>query len=164
MLKIGLLGAGRIGNVHAKAITSHADSKLVAVSDVNQDAAGKLAAQYGAEARTSEAIIADCQIEAVLIRAMTNCSRGVMSALGSERMMAACANSRHQPESINPDHRYIGPKLSVPDEPTTWRYFRMRGSILTSFILNDPQALICSFKSTARPRYFHAMGEANGCL
>ena len=38
MLGIGLLGAGRIGNVHAKAITSHVGSKLVAVSDVNQDA------------------------------------------------------------------------------------------------------------------------------
>ena len=42
MLKVGLLGAGRIGGVHAKAITSHPSSRLVAVSDVNAEAAGAL--------------------------------------------------------------------------------------------------------------------------
>ena len=72
MLKIGLLGAGRIGNVHAKAISSHPGSKLVAVSDVNTEAAAKLAAQYGAEAKTSEAIIADTGIDAVLIATSTD--------------------------------------------------------------------------------------------
>ncbi len=34
MLKIGLLGAGRIGQVHAAAISAHPDSVLAAVSDV----------------------------------------------------------------------------------------------------------------------------------
>jgi myo-inositol 2-dehydrogenase/D-chiro-inositol 1-dehydrogenase len=72
MLNIGLLGAGRIGNVHARAITAHPGSKLVAVSDVNTEAAAKLAAQYGAEARTSEAIIADPAIDAVLIATSTD--------------------------------------------------------------------------------------------
>ena len=55
MLKVGLLGAGRIGNVHAKAISSHPGSRLVAISDVNTEAAGKLAAAYGVEARSNEA-------------------------------------------------------------------------------------------------------------
>jgi myo-inositol 2-dehydrogenase/D-chiro-inositol 1-dehydrogenase len=50
MLGIGLVGAGRIGNVHAKAIAAHAGSKLVAASDVNVDAARKLAAQHGGPA------------------------------------------------------------------------------------------------------------------
>ena len=72
MLTIGLLGAGRIGNVHAKAISSHAGSKLVAVSDVNTDASAKLAAQYGAKAMTNEAIIADPSIHAVLVATSTN--------------------------------------------------------------------------------------------
>jgi myo-inositol 2-dehydrogenase/D-chiro-inositol 1-dehydrogenase len=49
MLGVGLLGAGRIGNVHAKAISTHPQSKLVAVSDVNAEAAAKLAGLYGAE-------------------------------------------------------------------------------------------------------------------
>lgn len=72
MLKIGLLGAGRIGNVHAKAISSHGGSELVAVSDVNAEAAEKLARQYGAQARTSDQILADGSIDAVLIATSTD--------------------------------------------------------------------------------------------
>lgn len=72
MLKVGLLGAGRIGNVHAKAIKSNLGSELVAVSDVNTDAAAKLAAQYGAEARSSSDIINDAAIDAVLIATSTD--------------------------------------------------------------------------------------------
>ncbi len=72
MLGVGLLGAGRIGNVHAKAISTHPQSKLVAVSDVNAEAATKLAGLYGAEARSNEAIIDDPSIGAVLIASSTN--------------------------------------------------------------------------------------------
>ena len=72
MLKVGLLGAGRIGHVHAKAISSHPGSKLVAVSDVVKEAAAKLAAEYSAETRSNEAIIADASIDAVLIATSTN--------------------------------------------------------------------------------------------
>jgi myo-inositol 2-dehydrogenase/D-chiro-inositol 1-dehydrogenase len=66
------LGAGRIGNVHAKAISTHPQSKLVAVSDVNAEAAAKLAGLYGAESRSNEAIIDDPSIGAVLIATSTN--------------------------------------------------------------------------------------------
>ncbi len=72
MVNVGLLGAGRIGNVHAKSILAHPHSRLVAVSDVNAEAARKLAAASGAEARTSEAIIADKSIDAVLIATSTD--------------------------------------------------------------------------------------------
>ncbi|MES5045974.1 inositol 2-dehydrogenase [Rhizobium nepotum] len=72
MLKVGLLGAGRIGTVHAKAITTNPGSALIAVSDVNKDAAAKLAAQYDAEARSSSDIINDATIDAVLIATSTD--------------------------------------------------------------------------------------------
>jgi myo-inositol 2-dehydrogenase/D-chiro-inositol 1-dehydrogenase len=72
MLGVGLLGAGRIGNVHAKAISTYPQSKLVAVSDVNAEAAAKLAGVYGAEVRSNEAIIDDPSIGAVLIATSTN--------------------------------------------------------------------------------------------
>ena len=39
MLNVGLLGAGRIAGVHATAITTNPGSRLVAVSDINADAA-----------------------------------------------------------------------------------------------------------------------------
>lgn len=72
MLNVGLLGAGRIAGVHATAITTHPGSHLVAVSDINAEAAAKLAAQYGAEARTTEAILNDPAINAVLIATSTD--------------------------------------------------------------------------------------------
>jgi myo-inositol 2-dehydrogenase/D-chiro-inositol 1-dehydrogenase len=80
MYKIGLLGAGRIGNVHAKSITSHAKSQLVAVSDVNMAAAEKLAATYGAQARSTEDILADKTIDAVLIATSTDTHSNLIEA------------------------------------------------------------------------------------
>ncbi len=72
MLNVALLGAGRIAGVHATAISTNPGSRLVAVSDINTDAAGKLAAQYGAEARSTDAILADTAINAVLIATSTD--------------------------------------------------------------------------------------------
>jgi len=72
MLKVGLLGAGRIAGVHATAITTNPGSALVAVSDINTRAAAKLASQYGAEARTTDAILNDPAIDAVLIATSTD--------------------------------------------------------------------------------------------
>ena len=42
MLTVGLIGAGRIGRVHASTISMHAHSKLVAVADVIEDNAQKV--------------------------------------------------------------------------------------------------------------------------
>jgi myo-inositol 2-dehydrogenase / D-chiro-inositol 1-dehydrogenase len=72
MLNTALLGAGRIAGVHGTAISTNPGSHLVAVSDINNEAAGKLAAQYGAEARTTDAILADPSINAVLIATSTD--------------------------------------------------------------------------------------------
>ncbi len=72
MLKVGLLGAGRIGAVHARAIKAHAGSTLAAVSDVVAENADRLAADYGATARSSEEIIADPSIDVILIATSTD--------------------------------------------------------------------------------------------
>ena len=72
MLRVGLLGAGRIGKVHAKAIASHDQSQLVAISDVIHDNADALARGYGAKACSSDEIIADTSIDAVLIATSTD--------------------------------------------------------------------------------------------
>ncbi len=72
MLNVALLGAGRIAGVHATAISSNPGSRLVAVADINIAAAEKLAAQYGATARTTDAILADASINAVLIATSTD--------------------------------------------------------------------------------------------
>ena len=72
MLKVGLLGAGRIAGVHATAISSHPKSTLVAIADINEAAAQKLAEAYGAEVRTTDAILADPEIDMVLIATSTD--------------------------------------------------------------------------------------------
>lgn len=78
MLKVGLLGAGRIGWVHAKAITAHGGSTLVAVSDFILESAQKLAAEYGCEARSTDDIIADPAIDAILIATSTDTHSDLM--------------------------------------------------------------------------------------
>ena len=72
MLKVGLLGAGRIGQVHAAVIAAHEGSKLAAISDVYAPAAEELAAKYHAQVRSSDEIIADHAINAVLIATSTD--------------------------------------------------------------------------------------------
>ena len=66
-VRFGLLGAGRIGKVHAKAITGDANAKLVAVSDAMPAAAMAIADHYGCDIRSIEAIEAASDIDAVVI-------------------------------------------------------------------------------------------------
>jgi myo-inositol 2-dehydrogenase/D-chiro-inositol 1-dehydrogenase len=66
-IKFGVLGAGRIGKVHAKAVTGNPAARLVAVSDALAPAAQALADQYGCEVRTIDAIAASPDIDAVVI-------------------------------------------------------------------------------------------------
>ncbi|MBP0485107.1 inositol 2-dehydrogenase [Sagittula salina] len=72
MIKVGLLGAGRIAGVHATAITANPDSTLAAVSDFYPENAEKLAQQYGSTARTTDEIISDPEIDVVLIATSTD--------------------------------------------------------------------------------------------
>jgi myo-inositol 2-dehydrogenase/D-chiro-inositol 1-dehydrogenase len=71
-MRVGLLGAGRIGRVHAVNIAGNPRSRLVAVSDVNEQSARDLAGAYGAVATSSDAILADASIDAVLIATPTD--------------------------------------------------------------------------------------------
>ncbi|RTM01894.1 MAG: inositol 2-dehydrogenase [Hyphomicrobiales bacterium] len=66
-LRFALLGAGRIGKVHARAVASNPQAKLVAVADAFEKAATELAAAYGAEVRTIDAIEKSGDIDAVII-------------------------------------------------------------------------------------------------
>ena len=70
--RLALLGAGRIGKVHAGAIASDKRSKLVAVADANQDAARAIADAADAEIRTIEEIENSSDVDAVLICTPTN--------------------------------------------------------------------------------------------
>ncbi len=66
-VRFGLLGAGRIGKVHAKAVTSNPEAKLVAVADAFEQAAKDLSAAHGCEIRTIDEIEKASDIDAVII-------------------------------------------------------------------------------------------------
>lgn len=70
--KLALLGAGRIGKVHAKAIAEDKRARLVAVADAVADAAKAIADQTGCAVKTIEEIEADKDIDAVIICTPTN--------------------------------------------------------------------------------------------
>jgi myo-inositol 2-dehydrogenase/D-chiro-inositol 1-dehydrogenase len=72
MLNIGLLGCGRIGQVHARSIARLGNARLVAVADAFPQAAENLAAQTGAAVRSSSEIIASADIDAVIIGTPTD--------------------------------------------------------------------------------------------
>lgn len=90
MLTVGLLGAGRIGAVHAAAISAHPGSRLVAVSDVAPAAAQALAARHGCAVRPTEAIIADPGIDAVLIATPTDTHSDLIEAATAAGKAVLC--------------------------------------------------------------------------
>lgn len=67
MVRLGLLGCGRIGQVHARAIKDLPAAMVVAVADAMAPAAEALAATTGAEVRDAAALIASDDIDAVVI-------------------------------------------------------------------------------------------------
>jgi len=67
VMRIAILGAGRIGQVHARAVAGNRDAQLVALADALPEAATTLAATYGARVADIDAIAADPGIDAVII-------------------------------------------------------------------------------------------------
>ncbi len=123
MLKIGLLGAGRIGQVHAAAISAHPDSVLAAVSDVYVPAAEALATPYDAAVKSSDEIIADSAIDAVLVATSTDthsdlieaatragkavlCEKPVDLSLARARVCLANAEQTGQPVMVGFNRRF----------------------------------------------------------
>jgi len=75
VLTLGLIGAGRIGRLHARHLSLHlAAADLAMVSDIHEDAARQCAAQFGLDRWTTDyrEILADPEIQAVVICSSTN--------------------------------------------------------------------------------------------
>ena len=71
MIRFGVIGAGRIGKVHAKTIASNPKAKLAYIADAMPQAAADLAAQYGAKVATVEDIMKAQDVDAILIGSPT---------------------------------------------------------------------------------------------
>lgn len=72
MIKIGILGCGRIGQVHAASILRLPNVRLVAVADAFPDAAQALAAKTGAAVLSTDEVIAHRDIDAIVIGTPTD--------------------------------------------------------------------------------------------
>lgn len=72
MLRIGLLGCGRIGQVHARSVNALGTARIVALADAVPEAAQALARETGAEVREATAILTAGDIDAVVIGTPTD--------------------------------------------------------------------------------------------
>jgi len=66
-LRFAILGAGRIGQVHARAIASESNADLVAVAEPVKAVGDAASKKFGCELRTIDAIAASDDIDAVVI-------------------------------------------------------------------------------------------------
>jgi myo-inositol 2-dehydrogenase/D-chiro-inositol 1-dehydrogenase len=71
MIRFGVIGAGRIGKVHAKTIVANPKAKLSYVADAVAQAAEGLAAQHGAKVASIDEIMKAKDVDAVLIGSPT---------------------------------------------------------------------------------------------
>ncbi len=72
MFNIALLGAGRIGQVHAANIATHKETTLWSVVDPNETFASRLATQYQARQQSLDEAMTDPDVHAVLIASATD--------------------------------------------------------------------------------------------
>ena len=66
-LRFAILGAGRIGQVHARAVAGTPGAKLIAIADPVAKAAESVKAAYGCDIRSIDAILASADVDAVVI-------------------------------------------------------------------------------------------------
>ena len=89
-IRFGLLGAGRIGKVHAKAVSADAGAQLVAVADAMAPAAKAIADQYGCEVRSVDAILAAKDIDAVVVCTPTDTHADLIEAFAKAGKAVFC--------------------------------------------------------------------------
>ena len=90
MLRFGLLGAGRIGQIHGRNIAASDDARLVAVADVDGKAAAALADKTGAEVRDAGAIIDAGDIDALVIGTPTDTHASLIEAAAKAGKAVFC--------------------------------------------------------------------------
>ncbi len=89
-LRFAVLGAGRIGQVHARAISSVAGAELVAIAEPFEAAAKAAQATFGCELRTIEAILASDDIDAVVICTPTDTHSDLIEAAAKAGKAVFC--------------------------------------------------------------------------
>ncbi len=112
-IRFAILGAGRIGFVHARAVTSNSQAELVAVMDVNKEAAGRMINEYGGEFRNVDAIALSDDIDAVAICTPTDTHADLIEKFSRAQKAIFC----EKPIDINVER--VRACLRVVDETDT---------------------------------------------
>jgi myo-inositol 2-dehydrogenase / D-chiro-inositol 1-dehydrogenase len=86
MIRFGVIGAGRIGKVHAKTIATNPKAKLAYIADAMPAAAESLASTYGAKVASVDDIMKAKDVDAVLI--------GSPTGFHAEQIQAASNNGK----------------------------------------------------------------------
>lgn len=86
-LRVGLIGAGKIGRIHAKAYSQQSEVWITAVADIDERAGQALAAAYGADYY--------CDYETLLQTDLDAVSIGLPDRLHHRVAMAAAASGKH---------------------------------------------------------------------
>ena len=91
MTRIGLLGAGRIGQVHARAVSSVPTAQLVAIADpLSCGRQSRPRNTYGCEIRTIEQILVSDDIDAVIICTPTDTHADLIEQFARARKAIFC--------------------------------------------------------------------------
>jgi len=72
MHDIAVIGAGRIGKIHAANVAAHPGLRLACIVDPMAEAATALAEQYGAQVRSADDALADPAIRGVIVASSTD--------------------------------------------------------------------------------------------
>lgn len=124
MLRVAVIGAGRIGRVHSRSIAAHPQAELSLICDPIGTAAADLAAEFGARSCLDAAeVFADPDIDAVVI--------GSPSTLHAEQVLAAAKAGKavlcEKPISISVEQgRQLEADLAAFEHPPVMVGFQRR--------------------------------------
>ena len=78
MIGVAIIGAGRIGRIHARNVAANDGARIVSVCDIVEDAAVELADRCGGRAASVERILQDEDVDAVIIASSTDTHAGLI--------------------------------------------------------------------------------------
>jgi myo-inositol 2-dehydrogenase/D-chiro-inositol 1-dehydrogenase len=158
IINVGLVGAGRIGRVHAENLAYRIPGvKLVAVADVIEDAAKKLAADFGIGQVSTDAatIMHDKTIDAVIICSSTDTHAQLIEEAAAARKHIFCEKPialdlpkiDHALEAV----KRAGVKLQIGFNRRFDPSFRRVRELVASGALGEPHILRITSRDPAPP-------------
>lgn len=90
MNNFALIGAGRIGKVHAMAVAGVADANIKYVCDVHEPSAKELSAACGAQVASIDSVFEDKDVDAVIIASATDTHAPLLKRCAETKMPVFC--------------------------------------------------------------------------